>query len=121
MAPTITGFEDVSVLEEPASPPEHRTAADVDLWRSYHPPATPAPRSKTLAAGSSTPEPSLFERWVSQPLSNFGAWLGGLATAPIRALKTTGLWLGGGLLILAVLAIVALVIGLRFVRIAEGR
>ncbi len=116
---SITGFEDLVIYEEP-TPPEHRTAADVDLWRTYHPPATSAPAVKRPPTGTTTPEPSFFESWVTQPLGKLGAWFGNLATAPIRAAKTAGLWLGGGLLILLVVGLVVLVFATRLARAVEA-
>lgn len=133
MAPTlITGFEDLSVYQEPvSSPPEHRGAES--LFVSYHPAPAPAPRilpgENQVAAqswgdwiaswfrGSDRPAPERREpSWWERLAASVSSFL----TAPFRWAKTAGLWAGGAILVLGVLVIVILLVGTRFLKAAEG-
>lgn len=120
-------FEDAPVLPSehgirilPGDQPEPWA----DLWRIFHPaPQTVPPPKRTQTGEGSKPLPTatFWETWVTGPLSRGAASIGSFFTAPLRALKTTGLWLGGGLIVVAVVAVIGLVIVLRIVRTVEGR
>ncbi len=103
-------------------PGDQPTSPWTDLFRIFHPTGTAAPPLKRTQTGEGSkplPTETFWERWVTGPLSRAGSAIGNFVTAPVRALKTTGLWLGGGLIVVLLVAVVGLVVVLRIVRTVE--
>jgi len=116
-------FEDYPVVQE-AVPLSDRLreplnatpdSAWANLFRVFHPPPRPAGTLKP------PPAETFWESWVTGPLSRAGSALGRFFTAPLRGLKTTAIWFGGGIVIVLVVAVVGLVVVLRIVnKVQEG-
>ncbi len=122
----VEGIWEDTVVVPPAQS-EHgvRVPPDwTDLFRILHPVGNAAPPMKRTQTGEGAkplPTETFWERWVTGPIGRAGSAIGNFLTAPLRALKTTGLWLGGGLVVVLLVAVVGLVVVLRIINAVQER